>query len=207
MKHYLACLGILVATAAAHLGIHSAQAQAARDRTHLAALDIPRRIAGYTAVEDLTIDNNTRRALETSSIMQRRYASDQGQPIILSIVHAGKTRRSLHFPELCLVGSGWEVVHAEAANVGFSMDAKRLVLARGETRQAVLYWFKTGEKLTGNFFLNSYYWAANQLTFGAPTSSMVRLSTPLAPGQDAHAFSLLEDFALTFKPTLLERVP
>lgn len=207
MKHYVACLCILGFAATAHFSIHGAQMRAEQDRSHMAALDIPRQIAGYRATEDLAIDDGTQRALETSSILQRRFASDQGREVLLTIVHAGKTRRSLHFPELCLVGSGWEVVASEPTSVGFSFRAKRLVLAHGDTRQAVLYWFKTGDKLTGNFFLNSYYWASNQLTFGAPTSSMVRLAAQAEPGREEDAFSLLEDFALVFKPTLLERVP
>ena len=100
------------------------------------------------------------------------------------------------------MGQGWEIMEKDTAMVGLRFRAKRLVLARGRTEEGVLYWFKTGDKMTGNFFLNSWYWALNQISFGAPTSSMIRLSAPIVDGNRERTFLALQDFAKWSLPEL-----
>jgi len=80
------------------------------------------------------------------------------------------------------------------------------VIFRGDRSQAVLYWFKTGSQLTGNYFLNTLNWVLGKITFGEPSSSMIRLSTVIGRQGDEVSFRVLEDFALQFEPILLEKV-
>ena len=75
-----------------------------------------------------------------------------------------------------------------------------------DQRLAVIYWFKTGDMLTGNYFTNAWQWAKNQLSFGTATSAMVKVETPVgSQGEDA-AFGLLEDFASKLTPVLLDNI-
>lgn len=187
-----------------HLGIVRAQSLAHMEVAAPASLDIPKEIADYRARKDYEIDETTRRILETSAILIRDYAAPGGRYVQLSVVHAGSTRRSLHFPEVCLVGDGWEVVKQQQIPIGVMFTAKQLVLVKGERSEAVLYWFKTGDRITGDFFRNALEWAKNQVTFGEPTSAMIKLSTPIAPGGEREAFATLEDFATKFVPVMLE---
>jgi hypothetical protein len=55
--------------------------------------------------------------------------------------------------------------------------------------------------------MNAIYWAREQLFFGTPTSSMIKLSMPVLKqmGQDdEEAFAVLDDFASRLGPILLE---
>ncbi len=177
-----------------------------RDDNQLAA--IPDRIVDYRQQgPDMEIDERTRQVLETSSILTRHYAAPSGRPVQLTMVRTGATRRSLHFPEVCLIGDGWEI-HAESNRaLGLELTAKRLVLVKGNSTQAVLYWFKTGDRMTGNFFMNAWYWTQNQIRFKTPASTMVKLATPITATGDEPAFAALEDFALKFLPALYEYAP
>ncbi|MCP4641576.1 MAG: EpsI family protein [bacterium] len=200
-------LALVALVTAAHLAILGGQARAARNAIAMTDFDIPAQIVDYRqAGVDLEVEDHVREVLGTSSILIRTYVSPRGRPLSLTVVYAGTTRRSLHFPEVCLVGEGFEVLQQEMAPVGFMFTAKRLVLSRGKGQEAVLYWFKTGDNLTGNYFLNAYYWAKNQLSFSTPTSSMIRLSTPVGPGGAESAFATLDDFATKFTPILLDKV-
>ena len=76
----------------------------------------------------------------------------------------------------------------------------------GERSEAVLYWFKTGDHVTGDFFRNAFEWAKNQITFGDPTSSMIKISTPIVPGGERAAFDTLQDFATKFGPVMMEHI-
>lgn len=207
-RHHITALVLLLGTAIAHESLRLAQVRAANlDAPAGVVLDIPTRIGEYQSVgEDFEVSKEVRELLQTSHILIRRYALAGGPPVVLTIVYAGTTRRSLHFPEVCFVGQGWEIREQTSARVGFSFWAKRLALTKGTQEEAVLYWFKTGDELTGNFFLNSWHWARNQMRFGAPTSAMIKLSTPITGQTEEQAFELLEDFALKFTPILMGRV-
>ena len=207
-KHYLFSLGILLVIGALNWAILSRQAQAGRTPIPQSISSIPSRIVDYERLgADEEIDPYTLRLLETSSVLIREYRAPGGWPVQLTIVYAGATRRSLHFPEVCLVGQGSEIREQTTDQVGFLFDAKRLVLVNGQNQQAVLYWFKTGQHLTGNYFLNALHWTVNQITLGAPTSAMIKLTTPIGPEGEEAAFALLKDFALKFQPVLMEHVP
>lgn len=207
MKHYIATIAILLALTGAHFSIQRGQAVAAAQNTPQDVLNIPTAFASYTQRgQDVPISDNVRKILQTSVILMRPYASTDGWPVLLTIVYAGTTRRSLHFPEVCLVGQGWEIIEQESKMVGFSFHAKRLILAKGNRREAVLYWFKTGDHLTGNFFLNSWHWTKNQMLSGTSTSAMIKLSAPIGNQDPEKVFELLDDFASKFTPIMMENI-
>jgi EpsI family protein len=197
----LACAAVL------HGSILRAQATVSPSTENTIAA-IPERIADYRQQgPDVEIDERTRQVLETSSILTRHYAAPSGRPVQLTMVRTGATRRSLHFPEVCLIGDGWEIHSESNQPLGLALTAKRLVLVRGNSTQAVLYWFKTGDRMTGNFFMNAWYWTQNQVRFQTPASTMVKLATPVTASGDEPAFAALEDFALKLMPALYEYAP
>lgn len=197
----------LTAVAIGHFAVLRAQAGTGTEQVVRADLNIPRNVVDYEqAGADFEIDERTQAILESSTILIRNYRSPRGRPVQLSIVHAGTTRRSLHFPEVCLVGDGWEIIKQEDVSVGILFTARRLLLMKGDQYEAVLYWFKTGDNVTGNYFANAYHWAKNQMTFGASTSAMIKISTPVVSDGEAAAFSALDDFAMKFAPIMMKNI-
>lgn len=208
LRHAAICLAAVIAAGLVHSAAEAAQREAAQAAGEGPALDIPDYVGGFERMGlDQEVPENVRRQLETSDILMRPYRSPSGHPVLLSIVHAGATRRSLHFPEVCIVGSGWDVREQTSMPIGFNFVARRLVLVRGDQSEAVVYWFKTGDYMTGDYLRNSLIWARNQLTFGSPTSSLIRISTPIGSRGEAAAFQLLEEFALQFESIARTRIP
>lgn len=206
-------LGILVAIVAATTALHvqsvQAQERATAEAKAFEGLDIPEYIGNFKQMGvDEEIDDHVKAVLETSEILIRPYThAATGYPVQLTIVYAGTTRRSLHFPEVCLVGAGWEVREQSADPINLDLTARRLILVKGETQQAVLYWFKTGDLLTGNFFLNAFEWAKNQLTGDASTSAMIKVAASFKPGYEEEAFAILREYAASVSKVALERIP
>jgi EpsI family protein len=206
-KHAGVTIVLLAVTLALHVAISQAHERAAHALPEPSLLDIPPAIGPYNQEgPDIDPGDRVRELLQTNSILTRQYVSPGGWPLELMIVHTGLTRGSLHFPEVCLVGQGWEVREQYSAPVGFLFTAKRLVIFRGDRSQAVLYWFKTDGHLTGNYFLNTLNWIVAKLTFKEPSSSMIRLSTVIGRQGDEVSFRVLEDFAVQFEPILLEKI-
>lgn len=207
MIRYILAILILTITAVLSFAIKNAQTHAANASYDPVSLDIPSEIMGYRqARADIPVDESIRQQLETNTILMRDYFSPFGVPVNLTIVYAETTRRSLHFPEVCFTGQGWEVGAVSSLPVGLFFVGKGLVLQKGDAREAVLYWFKTGQEMTGNYFLNSFYWARDMLLMRSPTSMLVRLSTPIGGQGDEAAFSVLTDFAAALAPILRENI-
>ena len=206
MKHAIVAIVLLAATTGAHLSIQRSQERAYLDKGEKTSLDVPSVIGPYRQTKpDFEVEERTKELLQSSLILMRLYQSPRRNPVFLTIVYAGTSRKSLHFPEVCLVGQGWEIRDQAPSQVGFSFTAKRLMLVKGNQKEAVLYFFKTGDEYTGNFFLNAWYWARNQFSRGAPTSAMIKLHAPVGRTQNEDAvFDTLEDFALKLVPVLSE---
>jgi EpsI family protein len=208
MARYVITIIVLLATAVLHRAIVSVQADAAQASAPPALFNLPSQILDFRqARPDAPVDDSVRQTLETNTILMRDYVSSFGAPVQLAIVYAENTRRSLHFPEVCLTGQGWEVAEQSSIPVGVLFVGKRLVLQKGDQRQAVIYWFKTGNYLTGDFFLNSFHWAWDKLLLRNPSTMLIRLGTPISKQGEEAAFRVLNDFASALAPILLETIP
>lgn len=205
--HVALLIVLLAPVTGLHLFILAKQADAGMKQPASTLIEIPSKIGGYTQVgEDIEVEDYVKEILQTSTILIRNYQAPNGRVLQLSIVYAGSTRRSLHFPEVCLVGNGYDIVEQHPTEVGLAFSAKQLLLVRGAQYQAVLYWFKTEDSFTGNYFLNAAHWAKNQVTFQSPTSAMIKLTTIVGPDGNEGAFHALEDFALKLGPIILNNV-
>lgn len=198
-------LFLLAATAVLHRGLVSLHTGLPLPQGKV-EWEIPAEISSFRqAGEDIEIEPRIYEILEYPEILMRNYASRDGRPIQLTIVSSGPTRRSLHFPEVCLTGQGWETREQYSAPVGLQFIGKRLVLTRHSQEEAVLYWFKTGDYFTDSYLLNSLYWSRERLLLRPTDSMMVKLSTPVVSQDSETAFAVLEDFAAALAPILMEK--
>ncbi len=205
MKHFIVIAILLSGTAYWHDSIQNAHRLAAENAPDSGLSALPTKIGQYTQWgKDQETPEDVKTLLETSSILARTYRGASGRPIQVTIVYAGTTRRSLHFPEVCLVGQGWEIREQSTQDISFLFSATRLVLVKAQRNDAILYWFKTGDHFTGNFFENSWVWAKQQFVGGRATSAMIRISTAIGPDGKEPAFLALEDFAEKLSPALLD---
>jgi EpsI family protein len=208
MTRYVITFILLLTTAVLHLLIGHLQANAAVNSAPPDLLNLPSDILYFRQEgPDVPVSESTRQLLETNTILTRNYVSLNGGFVQLTIVCAGKTRRSLHFPEVCFTGQGWETQGKAPIPVGLLFVGQGLTLQKGDSRQAVLYFFKTGANLTGNYFVNSFCWVRDKLLLRNPSSMLVRLSTPIGDQGEEKAFRVLNDFASSLAPILLETTP
>ena len=204
-KHGVILILVLAFITATHFGVLAAQARAYETMRDASAASVPTSFGGYArAGADSEIPQNWMDTLQTKNILMRNYRGPSGRYVNLTIVVAGASRRSLHFPEVCLRGQGNEIREQYVAPVGVSFMARHLVLVEGGNMTAVIYWFKVGDRFTDSFFVNSMHWALGQLTLSPAKSAMIKLSTAIGlDGEDA-AFRELESFAETIEPILRE---
>jgi EpsI family protein len=203
MKRGVATLIILAITAALHTAISRNQQASAASTEAPALFDIPSQIIEFRqARPDAPIPESLRQELETNTILMRDYLAPDGRPVQLTIVHAGTSRRSLHFPEVCFTGQGWETADKFLVPIGVYFVGQGLLVQKGDNREAVLYWFKTGGDSTASYLMNTLYWSRDTLMMRDPGSQLIRLSTPIGDDGEERAFRVLSDFASGLVPLL-----
>jgi EpsI family protein len=97
---------------------------------------------------------------------------------------------SIHSPETCLPGGGWEFQQAGTVELtskdrrGSPMRVNKALLVKGDSRQLSYFWFPQRDRvLTKAWQLKVYnFWDA--ILTGRTDGALVRVVTPLYPGEE-----------------------
>lgn len=113
----------------------------------------------------------------------------------------GSGETSIHPPAHCLPGSGWDIIAQEKVVLDLPgmpqrpAEVNRLVIARGDIRQLVYYWYQERGRVTADdwkkIIFQSWDRAREQRTDGA----LVRFTTPIYRNGEAQAEENLLDVA------------
>ena len=92
-------------------------------------------IGGYTS-EPVEVSEAERHTLPADTLFdKRRYADADGNAFHVSMVIGGRSKSSIHRPELCLPGQGFQMMSPRTAEVG-DVDWHLVTLARGNAASA-----------------------------------------------------------------------
>jgi exosortase D (VPLPA-CTERM-specific) len=134
-----------------------------------------------------------------------------GGAVNLYVAYYGsqRDRRSAHSPRSCLPGGGWQIVDLHTITIpGTGQRANRMLITNGEMRQLVYYWFPQRGRTVTNELMVKWLLFWDSLTLRRTDGALVRLMTPLAPGEAvAAAEQRLADVAARTGPLLPAYVP
>lgn len=173
--------------------------------------NIPLNIGNWKGIE-IPLDKLTLEILGTDDVAIRRYSHDlmEVPPVDLAIVFSQEDRGAVHPPEVCYTGGGWDVQVERYVTLNFAgtvIKAVELIIKMDETQQLVIYWYKSGNKYTGNYYLQQLNVVVNQLLHKKSSSVLIRLSIPLPDKDVDKGLSRLCDFGETLFPYLEEYIP
>jgi EpsI family protein len=119
----------------------------------------------------------------------------------------------IHPPRHCLPGSGWDIIGASKVVLELPglperpARANRLIVAKGEARQLVYYWYQSrGRVITEDWSkIVNLFW--DRATRNRTDGSLVRFSVPILRDDDARAEADFQDLATRLLPLLPDFVP
>lgn len=190
----VAALATFLLGAALHLTPERAAADVPRDPLVL----FPRTLASWTGGPQRRLEPNIERVLGADDYLSVGYDSpDHALPVDLFIAFYEKQTEGsgIHSPEVCIPAGGWEMSRIDDASVpvtgedGMAIDipVNRAIIQRGLERQLVYYWFEQrGRRLTSDYAAKAMT-ILDSVTRGRSDGALVRLITPIGPGQGAEA--------------------
>jgi EpsI family protein len=121
---------------------------------------------------------------------------------------------SIHSPETCLPGGGWEFKKGGSVTLPIStrngrpMRVNRAFMEKGTHKQLSYFWFPQRDRVLTNAWELKLYNFWDALTRQRTDGALVRLITPLYPGEDvADADERLVFFTQAIVPVLNEYLP
>jgi exosortase D (VPLPA-CTERM-specific) len=191
----------------------------ARSRTEVIAprvqlSDFPRTLDSWSGT-DVSIDKETLDILGPGDFLLREYENaDKAQPpidLFIAYFPSQRAGDTIHSPKHCLPGAGWRPIEASQISLslaGRSFPVNRYVIARGEDRQLVLYWYQAHDRAVASEYWAKFYLIADSIRMNRSDGSLIRFSTPLARGEHARdAEARLLPLAARIVPLLDAYVP
>jgi len=146
---------------------------------------VPRTIAGRTG-SDVPIDQETLDLLGVGDFLLRDYTRGGGSlPVGLLIAYypTQRTGVTMHSPKHCLPGSGWVFESSRYIDLsdvnGKSHQVGEYVIADGDNRQFVIYWFQEHGRSIANEYLARVYLVTEAMQLNRTDGALVRVITPI----------------------------
>lgn len=111
-----------------------------------------------------------------------------------------------HSPRKCIPGGGWEI--ETISNIDLEhRQVRRVKITRGNANQIVYYWYQQGADSVADEYHLKWNTMLRSLTQGRTDTSLIRLTTPLSPGEsESSADARLARFAIALEGELANRL-
>ena len=152
----------------------------------------------------------------TDHIIANYYRGRSREPVNLYVAYykSQSAGQSAHSPSSCIPGGGWEIEDireytiSEVVNGVQPLVVNRALIAKGNLKQLVFYWFaQRGRHLTSEYLVKWYlFW--DGLMRGRTDGALVRLVTPISPNESVWtADNRLSEFLRAVYPNFASHVP
>jgi EpsI family protein len=153
----------------------------------------PRTLDTWTGT-DVPMTQDVLDVLGPGDFLLRDYRDTNPHPkpdVFLFIAYFPSQRAgdTIHSPKNCLPGAGWTPIRADRITVDVAgrtpFQANRYLIAKGDDRQLVLYWYWAHDRAVASEYAAKFYLIADSIRMHRTDGSLVRLSMPLAPGESS----------------------
>jgi EpsI family protein len=174
----------------------------------------PYDLNGWTS-SDIPIEKDVLDVLGPGDFLLRDYRTpDAGRNVYLFIAYFPSQRAgdTIHSPKNCLPGAGWAPVRTDRITIvvpGHApFRANRYLIAKGDDRQLVLYWYWAHNRAVASEYAAKFYLVADSISMHRTDGSLIRVSTPLAPNESVEAAEqMLLSFTRNLVPLINTYVP
>ena len=153
--------------------------------------------------------------LALTDYLLNNYSKEGSIPVNFYVAYYASQRKGVspHSPRVCVPGGGWSIT--DLKRVAIEVDSRdepirvnRAVVQNGRNQQLVYYWFKQRGRDIANEYWMKWFLLSDSLSMNRTDGSLVRLTTPIAPGEsEIDAENRLNEFLSIADPMLDTYVP
>jgi exosortase D (VPLPA-CTERM-specific) len=138
------------------------------------------------------------------------YSKTDGKVVNLYVAYyaSQRTGESPHSPLVCIPGGGWSITKLERRSFGAEHPLNRAIIERNGSKQLVYYWYEERGRSIANEYWSKWYLLFDAITKNRSDGALVRLITPIAPGElERDADNRLFLFMRNLLPRLSDYLP
>lgn len=141
----------------------------------------PENVSGWSGVE-IPADERTLEILETRNVLSREYTAPSGEKVHLLLVSSQKDRRVAHPPEVCYLGSNFNIVEEKTSEIdagGEKLKIKEFQASPErypEKVEEIGYLYKIGDSYTTNYYTQQLQFAFDRLTREETEVMLIRVA-------------------------------
>jgi EpsI family protein len=174
----------------------------------------PYQLGAWTGT-DVSIPPDAREVLGNGDFLLRIYQNASVEPdvdLFVAYIPSQREGDTLHSPKNCLPGAGWSPVESSQLSISLpgqpAFPVNRYVIAKGDDRQLVFYWYWAHGRAVASEYWAKYYLIADSIRLNRSDGALVRVATPLLDGDDPQkAEQRLLEFTGSVVPLLDPYVP
>ncbi len=179
----------------------------------------PEQLGVWTGT-DIPIDSDVLNILGPGDFLLRIYQNQSYQnrqktpyiDLFIAYFRSQRAGDTIHSPQHCLPGSGWapiENTHVTLTMPGHEpFPANRYLIAKGDARELVLYWFWAHDRGVASEYWAKFYLVTDSIRMNRSDGALVRITTPMFPGETAEqAEQRILPFASDIMPLLDNYIP
>jgi len=149
----------------------------------------PQTFAGWTST-DVPLAKDVLDVLGPGDFLTREYKyGSSTTPVGLFIAYFPSQRSgdTIHSPKNCLPSAGWLPLRSDRVTLNLPgqapFQANRYLIAQGEERQLVLYWYWAHDRAVASEYWAKYYLVADSIRMRRSDGSLIRLTTRFLRGE------------------------
>ena len=185
-------------------------------RSQFAAL--PDQFGDWRCYNRETMDEKILENLNVTDYISCAYFNPEGTDFTHLYIgyHERQTRdrqsgkaSAIHPPEHCLPGSGWDVIDSKIVriDVGPGGEAKRFVIAKGNERSLVYFWYHSRGRMIARNYQKIMWVFLDRARYGRSDGSLVRFTIPVRHGNIEVAEANFQQLASAVIPLLPDYIP
>jgi EpsI family protein len=175
---------------------------------------IPTRIGDYQLLQEGTVEKEVMDVLKADEVVTRSYGRAGGSAPPHLFIAYFKTQRAgqaPHSPKNCLPGSGWVQEMSDTHKIDIPgrdpIEVNRYVVAKGENRSLVMYWYQSRDRVVASEYNAKFYVVADAIRYNRTDTALVRVVIPIVNGNTQAAQDEAENFIKTSFGTIRQHFP
>ena len=163
--------------------------------------ELPTRIDSRTSI-DLPLNDETLAILGSGFYLNRLYSVDDPGPgltpgqradisLFIAYLPSQRSGQAIHSPQNCLPGAGWAIDSSQTTHFtgsdGKQYQANDNLISSGSSTQEVLYWYQLHGRSIASDYRAKIDTLADSIRKGRTDEALVRIITPVVPGESRDA--------------------
>lgn len=172
-------------------------------------------LGDWTMEQESTVEKDVMDVLRADDVLSRTYTdrvNQQGANLFIAYFKSQRAGQAPHSPKNCLPGSGWMpsesgMLAIPIAGRSEPIEVNRYVVAKGEDRSVVLYWYQSRNHTIASEYRAKFYLVADAIRYNRTDTALVRVVVPVNRNETAAATDTAAEFVQAFFTTLRQYLP